>query len=339
MRARHPIVTAWLADLAVRVSPTMTPEQVEILCRDFAKGLTDLPEQAFDELSREAAAREFRRFPPYALLRKFLEGWVKRNVKPDTNLLPPVHDPNLSDIDRAHVRSWINLRPEGNLERRLARYRDNHQAAYRYILRTDAEAAAIARQRGWVEDGREEQAAFEQRLKADWGSTTEAEIGYKLIELEKQVDAGLSPSLAAALLSMLRAAVEKYAPQHLGLIPDTIKPSRQPREASARQQDAEAAASARAQMDVLNADGIEAARQEVIRAFEAQHGRKPGQLTEAMLTAIRNEDPNVQKARQFQRQQAAAKPPSPPPPAAAPATAHEDDDDAPYVPGRRRVRT
>ena len=142
-------IQQWLLELGVRCVPR-GKEDVSVMVRDYAAGLTDLPHTAFTPASREQASRKWKFFPAYADLRKFLESYAPR--KSTVAALPPVEDPALSEEDRAHVRSWINLRDEGNRTLRLGMYCEKWPRAFAYIVRTDAEAERIARQREWLRD-------------------------------------------------------------------------------------------------------------------------------------------------------------------------------------------
>lgn len=230
---READVIAWLAELAVRISPTMSQEQVEVLARDFGKGFVDLPSEAFCSASRHAASLRFERFPPFKALRKFLEEWHAKNCTATAKLLPPVEDPALSDEDRAHVRAWINNRADGgNLAVRLDLYRQRWPAAYRYILRTDAEAERIARQRGWMFQNEETPEARAE----SWKNITEHQLTAKLIELERLSKSGeRGAGLAAGLLALMRKAIETHAPQMAHLLPDRFEGERAPRRSVAEQ--------------------------------------------------------------------------------------------------------
>ena len=271
-------IRQWLIALSIRCSPR-TNENLEMLAKDYASGLVDLPYEAFTPQSREAAARNWEHFPSYKSLRKFLETWIAKNAPIDTKLLPPVENPDLSEDDRAYVRSWINLRAQRKANGMFAVGLDllrQKPAAFAHVCHTDAEAWEVARDRGWLPEA-------EQPL-----NLTEASVTRTLIELE--ADASQDTALAAARvsigLSLLRKQVEERAPNLVHLLPDVIKPAErmsQPRNHSVD-----------AQLNAINdqpsGSGYDAAREEIARAaveFEAQHGRKPGELTPEQLSAQR----------------------------------------------------
>src|ERR1700733_10262531 len=144
-------IAQWLGALAVRCTPRTT-ENIEVLARDYASGLDDLPTEVFSPQSKEAAARNFEHFPAYKPLRVWLTKWwdAHKPVQVALPLPPDAHA--LSVEDRAHVRSWINLKPEwkaaGRLENALSTFR-NRTAVFAYICRTDTDAASIAVRRHW----------------------------------------------------------------------------------------------------------------------------------------------------------------------------------------------
>lgn len=162
MSARLHLISIWLTELAVRVAPQMTSEQVEVLARDFAKGFADLPEWVFDDITRELAAREFDRFPTYKALRKFLSEQADALRQKSAPPLPGPDDGSLSREDRIWLSNWQNHRAGGfkylegrgdftermtitlSLMRSLGR-----MALFRHICRTDLEAAAIAVRKHW----------------------------------------------------------------------------------------------------------------------------------------------------------------------------------------------
>jgi len=265
-------IEVWLSDLSLRCEPR-SKENLRVIIAKYAEGLADLPYEAFTTASGEGAARNWERFPSYKALRKFLEDWADKHGAKDTKLLPPIDDPGLSDEDRAHVRSWINLRAERQKSGRFAQALSlmrKWPAAFAYICRTDDEAHATAQQRGWLPET------------GDTVDVSEAGITERLIELESIAGGSLGAVLAPFGLSILRKNVAARAPERLHLLPDVVLPQRQPREPSERRQDAEAEASARAQREKLQPE-IDAAS----AAFEARTGRKPGQLSPEQLAAVR----------------------------------------------------
>jgi len=150
-------ISIWMADLAVRVSPTMTSEQVEVLSRDFATGLSDLPADVFCGSAREAAARTFDRFPTYKRLRKFLEDWWSEQ-KPATALpaLPGPEDPSLDHRDRVMVgiilRDKAKAHSLDQLTKSLSIIRNTHTRAFQYLCLTDAGIRDFASRHGWWMD-------------------------------------------------------------------------------------------------------------------------------------------------------------------------------------------
>jgi hypothetical protein len=258
-------IAQWLTDLAVRCTPR-TSENIEVMARDYANGLDDLPAEAFTPQSREAATRHFEHFPAYKPLRAWLEKWWSAH-KPTRPLLPPVNDPNLSDEDRSHVRSWINLRNgEGDLGNRLSTFRDKWPRAFAYIVRTDDQAAAIAKGRGWIEDN----APID---------VTERGIAGNLVKLEKLAGEGsVGAALASMGLSILRKNLSDRAPERSGLLPERmVAPSKEPYRTVAQQ---------RAAMGDPPTPPTISEQQEA--AFVAEHGRRPGQMTPEQLATVRN---------------------------------------------------
>lgn len=266
------LVTAWLADLANLTAGTAPLLDAKTKITAMAGLLADdFPNPgAFTKKSLHEIGRELTFFPAYAVLHKALSDWWSAN-KPAPPLLPGSDDPDLSEMDRRHIKSWHNLRPEGDLTRRLGTYRDKWPEAYRYIIRTDAEAEAISRRMGWV--------AADAPI-----DVSEEAIGRNLIKLEQAIQPDNPSSLAIARYALLalRKAVEVRAPHNLHLIPDTIEAVRKPTEPSPRQQDDEAFASAEAQKEKLVS-----AVNEAKAAFIAEHGRPPGALSREQLDASR----------------------------------------------------
>jgi hypothetical protein len=286
-------IRQWLTALSTRCAPRTT-ENLEILTRDYAVGLADLPYEAFTPQSREAASRQWEYFPSYKSLRKFLETWVEKNATTNMKRLPPIADPSLSEQDQAHVRSWINLRAEriaaGRLTIGLSLLR-KWPRAFDYVCRTDAEAHDIARRRGWLgEDNSPE--AIDKRMQDDWGSITEAGLTGKLIALEQLHRAGRQgPKIAASCLSFLRLAISKHVPHLAHLIPDRFTDA-----------EAETQRTPDEQMAALGdaLDAVDAVRVAAAAAFEAKHGRAPGTLSDDALAAARSASQAVQKARAHQ---------------------------------------
>lgn len=205
-------VTGWLNDLAAMTAGTAPVADLKAKVAAMAPGLIEeIPADAFSKRSLYDVGRKFKFFPSYAELSAALTDWWEANA-PRQKYLPPVEDPNLTDTDRAHVRSWLDLRDAGSLDRRLAQYRDKWPAAYRYVVRTDAEAEAIARRRGWdISSGHE------------WNVTPEW-ITRTLVTIQR-IHAAATPgdvASAAGKLGMLRTAVEKHAPDLKHLVPEEI---------------------------------------------------------------------------------------------------------------------
>jgi len=272
-------IRQWLIALSIRCSPR-TNENLEMLAKDYASGLVDLPYEAFTPQSREAAARNWEHFPSYKSLRKFLETWIAKNAPIDTKLLPSIHDPNLTEEDQAHVRSWINLRANRKATGKFATGLDllrRWPTAFAYVCRTDADAEDVARQRGWLSE-------TEQPM-----DVSEVGIASNLIKLESITSEGgteLGAALASLGLSILRKQVEARAPERLHMLPDIIKP--RPRMSQPRSHSVDAQINA--VRDQPNGSGYDAAREEAARItaeFEVKHGRKPGELSPEQLDAQR----------------------------------------------------
>ena len=253
-------IRQWLTALSLRCHPRTT-ENIEVLAADYALNLTDLNREVWCPAARQAASLKFESFPTYRSLRKFLEDWIDRNCTAKTNLLPPVDDPNLSEEDKTHVRSWIRLRGEGNRVTHLSVCR-RWPAAFAYIIRTDDDAAAIARQHGWITTAEEPV------------DVSEGGIARNLVKLEQLAGGGGNGAALASLgLSMLRKAVERQAPGRLALLPDRMQAQR-----------AESARSVGEQLGELRTSP-EAAAEEVRKAYAA-HEAKGGVSAEA-LTQLR----------------------------------------------------
>jgi hypothetical protein len=256
-------IAQWLTDMAVRCTPR-TSENIEVLALDYAQGLDDLPSEAFTPQSREAATRHFEHFPAYKPLRAWLDKWWSMH-KPTMPLLASIDDPNLSDEDRSHVRSWINTRKDGgDLMQRLSQYHIAWPRAFAYIVRTDDQAAAIARARGWTQDPPVD--------------VTEAGITRNLIKLEKLAGEGpVGVGLAAMGLSILRQNVQQRAPERVHLLPERIVAPETGRHRTVAQQRA-----------AMGDPPAEPTRAEALKAeFVAKHGRAPGQPSAEQLAEIR----------------------------------------------------
>lgn len=160
-------IAAWLAALALRCEPRRQ-ENLEVLTLDYAGSLTDLPYEAFSVASREAASRKFERFPSFKALRKFLEEWADRNIKPKSVLLiDGPDDPSLDANDKASVALWQKWRRAGAFgtsdRQALGVMRSHLPRAYDYVIRTDPVAERIAMQHGWLHDASEFVKTDEQR--------------------------------------------------------------------------------------------------------------------------------------------------------------------------------
>jgi hypothetical protein len=200
-------IAAWLSELALRCVPRKAVN-LAVTIAAFAQDLSDLPHQAFSLEAREVAARKWKYFPTYSELRKFLSEWTEKH-QPRSSL-PSVEDDGLSPEDRAHVRSWLNLRGEGNLKVRLSVMRA-FPNAFSYIIRTDKEAAAIARQCGWIDDAPID--------------VSETGIAANLVKLEALSREGpVVVALASLGLSILRKNVGRRAPERLNQLPDGFNP-------------------------------------------------------------------------------------------------------------------
>jgi len=276
-------IREWLIWLSMRCVLRST-ENIEVLATDYASGLKDLPHDAFTPISREAAARKWESFPSYKALRKFLEEWAPQK---STALPPPLPDgvtisDHLSATDRHLVQSWWNLRPENIANGTLATALDVQRrwpTVFNEICLTDPEAAGIAVRRGWA-NGSNAPADVAARVKSDWETITPEQIDEKLGNLRALH--AVRPVAALGWLGFLRSSVEKHAPQHLALIPDRlVEPERQR----------------------STPDPYEQARIETADAFaKMQAQNRPAPISPEQLAAIRDANPQVQRARQTAEQ-------------------------------------
>jgi len=277
-------IQRWLADLAIRCEPR-SKENLKVIVAKYAEGLADLPYEAFTPAACEGAARQWETFPSYKALRSFLENWAEKH-KPAVLLLPVGEgDSSIDDEDRAWIRGWLRNESgdwgenktgtEANLRMRLQRLHRNRPQAARWLIQNNDHANRIARELRLSE--------VEEPI-----DVSEAGIARNLIALERKAEEGkFGQAIASMLLAALRKNVAARAPERLHLLPDVISPQRQEREPSDRRHDAEAEASARAQINALNVskEDIDAAA----AAFEQRTGRKPGQLSPEQLAAVRKE--------------------------------------------------
>lgn len=207
MNRKSEYIAEWLAELALRCVPRRTVDLAAAIAV-YAADLDDLPHEAFSSGSREEAARKWKYFPAYSELRKFLSERLARNTEKKS--LPQVGNGELTPEDQAHVRSWLNLRGEGNLKVRLSVMR-SFPNAFSYIIRTDKEAAAIARQCGWIDDAPID--------------VSETGIAANLVKLESLSREGpVGVALASLGLSILRKNVEQRAPERVNQLPDGFNP-------------------------------------------------------------------------------------------------------------------
>ena len=228
------------AEWMAAVAPLIRPRSAVAAATQLGKMLeflTDIPDSAFSDASVRAIAPTLKRSPSYAEVRGALQNYVRSLDAPDSNA---VTDPSLSGEDRVRVQTWRNHRAvefkhldhlplvRDRMAVALSLQRRMFPAAFNYIIRTDAEAQQIARQRGWLDD--EDPSSIDERLQDDWGSITDVQVAYKLIELGKlhRAPGGMGRPRAAALLGMLRMALDKHAPHHSHLLPDHFEQDGQP---------------------------------------------------------------------------------------------------------------
>jgi hypothetical protein len=158
---RHELgIRTWLGELGTRCSGTTNAEVVESRARDYAQGLIDLPPAVFCPAAREAASRQFDRFPAYALLRNFLDQWWAAN-KPVPPALPGADDPTLDADDRGWLKNWERHKANGfrpfngdhalTPKAHLEQARQYKPRVYAYLVRTDTQAAEVAVLNGWAE--------------------------------------------------------------------------------------------------------------------------------------------------------------------------------------------
>jgi hypothetical protein len=198
--------------------------------------LTDIPDIAFTDASVRAIAPTLKRSPSYAEVRVALQAYVRSLDNPDSDA---VTDTTLSAEDRIKVQIWRQHRADGfthigmpdvreSMAQSLSMQRRYFPAVFSYIIRTDAEAEHIARHRGWLDDN--DPASIDERMQDDWGSITDVQVAFKLIELGKlhRSPGGMGRTRAAILLSLLRMALDKHAPQHSHLLPDRFEQDGQP---------------------------------------------------------------------------------------------------------------
>jgi hypothetical protein len=298
----------WLQQLGGRCAPTLlSATEADAKVRDFVEGLKNMPKEAFTEDSLQAASETFDYFPPFAALHKFLIKWWEDN-RPRPPALPGADDPNLDTEDRIWIKLWNEKQAAGfsdgpNAMERLRLVRRFKPRAYAFLLRTDDQAAQIAVLNKWHDEPR--------------GDRTPEEIA----AAARTVSAAMA-DLAAVTVRKLRAGSLYRAPDPAHL-------------ATARATAADAT-------DTRMAAAIEEERAQRAAAFEAKHGRKPGELTAEQLAAQRADNPLFQKATAYQREQmkagtqpdplAESPPESPPTPEPTPEPEQQGDNDAPWVP-------
>jgi len=261
-------IREWLSALALRCEPR-NKENLEVLFRDYAQGLAEMPYETFSTVSREAASRHFEWFPSYKALRAFLEKWLNDN-KPAI-ALPAPDEPTLTDADRVYLRAWQKRRAIGDFPKgvthSLDAMRSIHPALLAYLARIDDEVATISRNRG--------------RLTPEGPiDTSETGITRKLIELEAIANQGseISAPLASLGLSILRRNVLNYAPQRLPMLPERFANS--PRSRMRQEYQTPQSHS--------SAIPPEPASPSAREAFKASYGRYPGDLSPEHLKSVRN---------------------------------------------------
>ena len=228
------------AEWMAAVAPLIRPRSAVAAATQLGKMLeflTDIPDIAFSEASVRVIAPQLKRSPSFAEVRTALQNYVRSLDDPDPNAIT---DGTLSADDAVKVQIWRQHRAGGfahishladvreRMTQSLSLQRRYFPAVFRYIIRTDAEAEHIARRRGWLDD--EDPSSIDERMQDDWGSITDVQVAFKLIELGKlhRSPGGMGRTRAAILLSLLRIAIDKHAPHHSHLLPDRFEQDGQP---------------------------------------------------------------------------------------------------------------
>lgn len=324
----------WMQRLGSRCASTMSAEESAATLADWSKSLADMPPHAFCEQSFEDASRQFEYFPAYAALRKFLDQWWRAN-KPTGSSLPGSDDSSLTRENQLQLAVWQKMRLEGfthitgpheaRLKVSLGVLRRHNPRIFAHLCRTDVEIAGLAVRQGWVNE--DEGMPMDDRLRADWRSITREGLARKVAETNKTAAMGHT-RLGQQQLDMLRAAIGRYVPEMLSLVPETVTVAET------------------APGDPLAGLGTLGKVAEQVRAGMAQATaqqppltRPLGALTPEQLKAMRDADPSVQRARAHQELEsmnAGADAPPPREPIVDREPAHAEAEPEPWVPSWER---
>lgn len=296
-------VAAWLVQLAAAAAGNVpladAKEKIAVMSGMLAD---DFPAPAFTAESRRAVALRTDFFPSYGALHKLLAEWWDANRPRSTALPSQLAEAQLSSSDRAGASAWLNAAAgsasAGELIARLDVIRGKQEAAFRWLVANNDHARNIAAAKGWeVRDGMWDGLDHPGRLLA-------------------QVRAIIDPPhpMAKMLLGILRAAVERHAPQNLGLVPSDASQTFSADPAAAR-------APTPVQRQAINADdGIVVMKPPTPAPTSSVLPNPPAVLSDAQLLAIHEQAGNtVRVAALRARIAAAAANANQPPPAERPA--------------------
>lgn len=267
MTRDHALVVAqWLTDLLMLTrGASNDAEEVKrkmkamiiILAKDF-------PSAAFSSQSLQAIATQFKFMPSYSELSAALTVWWKDSQPKEVVF----DDPSLPPEARRCVRTFIGSRQQGfehlseqattlpgRMAISLSFIRKFSPEAFAYICRTDAEAHRIASLRGWVADDSDP--------KKGWGDPLA--VSRSVLKVTALMPDGKPSRFLADHLALLRAAVQKYAPENLGLVPGAVEA------------DAIAGVPARPRAAVLPSERLAAIRETnpIIQRTKAEGGYQP----------------------------------------------------------------
>jgi len=246
-RRNTAIVLGWLRQLNLR---RPDPDGRTGRLGDIAAMLADLPLEIFDGTALTAAESRFAAFPKFDDLRLFLEQRARERGPPDIRTLPPIAGLDLSREEELIVDAFLRRReagfPEGvafadlrpnmaphiDADRERAKFvaglavlRRYHERAWRYVCRTDIEAASIAVRMGWDADGGPGPA-----LGYDDPEAIRAMIRRIIAPLPDPAAEARWTDQRKAWLDAMRAALTAFAPENLPILDAMTAPAPAPPE-------------------------------------------------------------------------------------------------------------
>lgn len=204
-----------MAKQRVSMSVAEVDDQIALATPTF---MMRFPAEAYCQASMDAVASEVITWNEARVVAAMEAWWTKAN--PDKAGLPPqAETAPLDDIGKQWASFWFRAADNHQAIRALALIStlDSARECYAWLLRTDANAAAIAVQRGWTDPNRYSAAA----LAAEWGDPEAVRAAVRScvgIHANRE-RTWPTPLQIAQALGTLRAILERHAPTNLALIP------------------------------------------------------------------------------------------------------------------------